>query len=156
ALALGLAGQPWWVILLASWLVGAFACHALWTLIHECAHNLVFRSSRASTLASLVAHLPILFPAAVSFRQDHLLHHAHQGDVELDADLAAPWEARLVGSGFWGKAFWQLFFFAFQALRVQRLKRIQFFDGWYALNLAVQLAFCAAILALGGWHALLY
>src|SRR4051812_30741055 len=63
-LALALAGQPWWVIVLAAWLLGAFADHALWTLIHECTHNLVFRGSPANALASILANLPIVFPAA--------------------------------------------------------------------------------------------
>src|SRR6185295_16003728 len=43
ALAWVLRGQPWWVVLLAAYAVGALADHALWTLIHDCTHNLVFR-----------------------------------------------------------------------------------------------------------------
>jgi sphingolipid delta-4 desaturase len=155
-IAFALAAQPWWVIVAAAWLVGAFADHALWTLIHECTHNLVFRSSRANALAAIVANLPIVFPAAISFRKYHLLHHAYQGDTELDADLAAPWEARLVGSSFVGKALWELFFFAFQALRVQRLPRVQFLDGWYLFNAAVQVAFATALVLAGGWPVLAY
>jgi len=151
-----LADQPWWVILAAAWLVGAFADHALWTLIHEATHNMIFRGSAANALASIVANLPILFPAAISFRKYHLLHHAYQGDTELDADLAAPWEARLIGNTFVGKAFWELFFFAFQALRVQRLPRVSFLDGWYVLNFAVQVAFAGALVLGAGWGALLY
>jgi hypothetical protein len=48
---------------------------------------------------------PHRLPAAISFRKFHLLHHRFQGDPELDADLASPLEARLVGNSTLGKAF---------------------------------------------------
>ncbi len=156
AMAWGLRHQPWWAILLASWTVGAVANHALWVLIHECTHNLVFRSSRANSWLQIFANLPIIFPAAISFRKYHLLHHRFQGDPTLDADLASGWEARLVGNHWWGKAFWEFFFFLFQATRVTRLSKVQFFDRWYVANLSVQLAFIGAVGWLGGLPALAY
>jgi sphingolipid 4-desaturase/C4-monooxygenase len=156
AIAWTLRDSPWWALLATAWLVGALLDHGLWVLIHECTHNLVFRSPRANAWLQLFANLPILFPAAISFRKYHLIHHRFQGDTELDADLATPFEARLIGNTFFGKAFWLLNFWLFQALRVQRLKRVPFFDRWYVANLTVQLTFIGASVALLGPRALVY
>lgn len=156
ALAVALSGVAWGWVVLAAWCVGAFADHALWTLIHECTHNLVFKRPRNNALLQILANLPIVFPAAISFRKFHLLHHRFQGDLELDADLASPWEARLVGNSVLGKSLWLLTFFAWQAARVPRLKRVKMWDGWYVLNLAVQVAFVASLFAFAGWKAVLY
>ncbi len=156
AAAWALRDAPWWLVLLAAWLLGAFAAHALWVLIHECAHNLVFGRSWADALVGIVANFPILIPSAIAFRKYHLNHHVYQGSEELDADLASPLEARLVGNSAWRKALWLLFFFLAQALRVPRLKRIRLLDGWYFLNLALVLAFDVAVVALLGGTAFLY
>src|SRR2546427_4502570 len=51
----------------------AFADHALWVLIHECAHNLVFARPAANGLLSIFANLPIVLPGAIAFRKYHLL-----------------------------------------------------------------------------------
>ncbi len=156
AVAWALRDEPLWLALVAAWGFGAFVNHALWGLIHECSHNLVFASAPANALVSIAANLPIVFPSAIAFRKYHLLHHAYQGAEDLDADLASPAEARLVGNSSWRKALWLLFFFAAQALRVPRLKRIRLLDGWYALNLAVQVAFVAGVVLLAGGTALAY
>ena len=99
AVAWAVRDQPWWVLVPVAYAVGALADHALWTLIHDCTHNLVFRKTRWNAWLQILANLPIVFPAAISFRKFHLLHHRFQGDPELDADLASPLEARLVGNG---------------------------------------------------------
>lgn len=160
ALQLGLAwllrGAPWWLLLLAGYTVGAVATHALWVLIHECAHNLVFRGAAANAWASIAANLPIVFPSAIAFRKYHLLHHAHQGEEELDADLASPAEARLVGRSAWRKALWLLFFWAAQAARVRRLRRVALVDRWYVANAVVQVAFLVAVGRWAGAGALAY
>ncbi len=157
ALQLGLAhllkGQQLWLCFASAYLVGAFATHALWVLIHECSHNLVTASPTADSLLSMVANLPIVFPSAIAFRKYHLLHHAYQGREDFDSDLASPLEQRLVGNSPWRKALWLLLFFVGQAARIPRLKRVQFLDGWYALNLAIQLAFMGAVVHLWGWRA---
>ncbi len=156
AAAILLRHSPWWVVLLAAYAFGAFADHALWTLIHDCTHNLVFRRARYNAMLQILANLPIVFPAAISFRKYHLLHHRFQGDLELDADLASPAEARFVGNSSWRKALWLLSFFAWQAARVPRLKRIRMWDRWYAANLIVQVAFVSALWWGAGWQAVLY
>jgi sphingolipid 4-desaturase/C4-monooxygenase len=154
ALAWLLKDQPLWLWLPAAYLVGAFATHALWVLIHECSHNLVTGSPAADALLSIAANLPIVFPGAIAFRKYHLLHHAYQGREDYDSDLASPLEARIVGNAWWRKALWLLLFFVGQALRVPRLKRIRLFDGWYALNLAAEVCFLVGVAHLWGFRAL--
>lgn len=156
ALAVALRHQPWWAVLAVAYGVGAFLVHGLWVLIHECTHNLVLKSNRANILLAIVANLPVLFPSAVSFRKYHLLHHRFQGDPEYDADLPGPLEARLVGNAWWRKALWLLFFWVFQATRVTRLKKVQLVDRWFLLNVAVQVAFIAAVWVSFGGAALGY
>ena len=159
SLQVGLAflvrSAPWWLILLTAFTVGACSSHALWTLIHECAHNLVFAKSYLNTLASIAANLPHLLPSAVSFQRYHLKHHAFQGVYELDADLPSYWEARLIGNSAARKAIWLLLFPIFQVTRPPRL-RIRMFDRWIGLNFVVQIAFDAAIYIFFGPKALLY
>ena len=155
-LAFALRQSPWWLVLGVAWAIGAVADHALWVLIHDCAHDLVFRRPAANQWLGIFANLPILFPAAVSFRKYHLLHHAWQGSEDLDADLPGPLELRLVGNVWWRKALWLLLFFVAQTTRIPRLRRVRFLDRWYAANLAAQLAFLAAAWALLGPRALAY
>src|SRR5690606_27471022 len=123
-LAALMADQVWWAKLLGAWCVGAFLTHGLWVLIHEPTHHLVFQRPRGNAPRQLLATLPTVSPAAIGFRKSHLLHHRYQGDPELDADLASDWEARLIGNGFFGKAFWLFNFWLFQALRVTRFKKV--------------------------------
>ena len=151
-----LRDRPVWEILLAAFAVGAFVSHTLWVLIHECSHNLVFRSATWNRLVAIAANLPHLLPSAVSFQKYHLKHHAFQGVYELDADLPNRWEARLVGRTFVGKALWLLLFPVFQVTRPPRLKEIRLFDGWVFVNIAVQLVYDAAVILLLGPKALLF
>ncbi len=151
-----LRDSPWWLVLIIAYFVGAFANHALFVLIHECAHNLIFKSKAANILAGIIADLPIVVPSSVSFRSYHLKHHAFQGDYYLDADLASRWEARLVGSTFLGKALWLLFFPVFQGLRPPRLKEIKFLNIWTVVNWIAVFSFDAAIIIFLGWVPFLY
>lgn len=144
-LACLLRHASWWLILGVAFTVGAGASHGLWTLIHECAHNLVFAKRSLNTMASIAANLPHLLPSAVSFQRYHLKHHAFQGVYELDADLPSYWEARLVGNSAPRKALWLLLFPIFQVTRPLRLREIRMFDRWIAVNFLVQIAFDAAI-----------
>ena len=140
-----LADQPWWLIFVAAYFVGAFVDHALFVMIHECAHRLIFKSQAANRLAGIFANIPQVFPSSVSFERYHIKHHSFQGIHELDADLPNRWEAKLIIIYFIGKAIWFLFYPFFQAFRVSRLKEIRPFDGWIALNWGVQIAFVAAM-----------
>jgi len=156
ALAFMLKDSPWWLILPVAYMVGAFANHSLFVLVHECAHNLVFGRKTANILAGIVADLPNIVPSSVSFRSYHLKHHSFQGDYNLDADLASRWEAKLIGSNVLGKAFWLLFFPLFQALRPPRLKEIRFANAWTFVNWLVVFSYDAFILLVPGPGAFLY
>jgi sphingolipid 4-desaturase/C4-monooxygenase len=155
-LACALRDAPWWLILLTAFIIGACASHALWTLIHECAHNLIFARTYLNTLASMIANLPHLLPAAVSFQRYHLKHHAFQGVYELDADLPSYWEARLIGNSAARKALWLLLFPIFQVTRPPRLREIRAFDRWIVLNFLLQIAFDGAIYMFFGPKTFLY
>jgi sphingolipid delta-4 desaturase len=151
-----LASQPWWLILIVAYAAGAFADHALFVMIHECAHRLIFKNQAANKLAGILANIPQLFPSSISFERYHIKHHSFQGIHELDADLPNRWEARLINNYFIGKAIWLLFFPFFQIFRISRLKEIKPFDGWMALNFGVQVIFIAGFWYLMGPKAILY
>lgn len=104
ALQLTLAWQlslaPWWLSLVMAYFVGAFISHALGVLVHDAAHDLIFKSGTANRLIAIVANLPLVFPAAMDFREKHLKHHAHLGEPD-GADTQAPqtWDFKFVTNG---------------------------------------------------------
>ncbi|TAN16065.1 MAG: fatty acid desaturase [Chitinophagaceae bacterium] len=155
-LAYLLRDKPWWLMLIAAYLIGAFANHALFVMIHECAHNLIFKKKSLNTLSGILANLPQIFPSSVSFQRYHLKHHSFQGNHDLDADLPDFWEAKLINNSFWGKACWFLMYPVFQAIRTFRLKEIKPVDKWVILNWSVQIAFNVSIWLFIGPEAFLY
>jgi sphingolipid delta-4 desaturase len=151
-----LRDSSWWLIVLVAYFIGAFANHALFVMIHECSHNLLFKGKTLNYLASITANLPHVLPSAVSFTRYHRMHHVHQGNHELDADLPDFWEARVFGNNFFSKALWLLFFPVFQVRRTFRLKNIKPVDGWIVSNWLIQLAFNIAIWVFIGPKALAF
>ncbi len=151
-----LSNQPWWLILIAAYFIGAFANHALYVLIHEAAHNLIFKKRVFNLMAGILADLPNVVPSSVSFRSYHLKHHSFQGHYDLDADLPSKWEAKLIGNTPWGKITWEILFPVFQALRPPRLKEIQFANAWTFINMAVVFGVDALIIVFFGPMAFLY
>ncbi|HWC72878.1 MAG TPA: fatty acid desaturase [Gemmatimonadales bacterium] len=156
AVAALVARQPWWIVAIAAYTIGAFADHALFVVIHETAHRLVFKRKVPNILTALLANLPQFFPGAMSFSKYHLKHHAFQGVYELDGDLPFRWEARLVGHSPVGKALWLLLFPIFQALRPWRVKEVPLWDRWTVVNLIVMVVFDAVVWVVLGPKALLY
>jgi len=151
-----LRDQNWWWIFGAAYLLGAFADHALFVMIHECAHQLLFKSRAANRWAGIFANLPQIFPSSISFERYHIKHHSFQGVHELDADLPNKWEAKLINNSFLGKAMWLLFYPVFQVFRLSRLREIQTFDIWILFNVLAQIIFTTAIAYFMGWHAVAY
>src|ERR1700760_3877385 len=45
--------QSWWIIFGAAYVYGAFANHALFVMIHECTHQLLFKSHNANRWAAM-------------------------------------------------------------------------------------------------------
>ncbi len=155
-IAVWLESSPWWSWILAGFTIGALADHALFVLIHECAHNSVFRKTTPNLCTGILANFPIVFPSAIAFRNYHMMHHRYQGDVERDADLSAPLEAKMIGNTAFGKTIWMLFFFLIQTIRVYRLKKIRFLDRWVFINFIVQISFLAVLVTFSGWGAFWY
>lgn len=151
-----LRDQSWWLVFGAAYCLGAFADHSLFVMIHECAHQLLFKNRAANRWAGILANMPQIFPSSISFERYHIKHHSFQGVHELDADLPNRWEAKMINNSFIGKALWLLFYPLFQVFRLSRLREIQTFDIWIVANLSVQIVFTAAIYYFWGWHALAY
>lgn len=151
-----LADAAWWMVFVAAYLIGAFLDHGLFVLIHESAHNLIFKKKSLNIWAGMIANLPQFFPSSVSFQRYHLKHHTFQGIHELDADLPGKLEARLIGSSFFGKAIWLLLFPFFQISRTFRLREIPLMDRWILLNWVLMFIFNVAVFFIMGPKALIY
>jgi sphingolipid delta-4 desaturase len=146
----------WWLALVLAYLIGAFANHCLYVIIHEATHNLIFKNRALNRMAAIVADLPNVVPAAIGFWVYHLKHHSHLGDYDNDADLSSEWEARLVGNRWYMKALWLLLFPVFQLTRPARMDWKMLATGWSALSIVTGIAFGLLLLWFFGWMALLY
>ena len=149
-------GLSWWLVVLLAYCVGAFANHALFVMIHDCTHRLVFKRKVPNMITELIANLPLFLPGSVSFHKYHLKHHSFQGVYELDADIPARWEARLIGHSALGKALWLLFYPVFQIVRPLRVKEISVLDPWSITNLAIQAVVDVSVYFILGPKALVY
>jgi sphingolipid delta-4 desaturase len=150
ALSLLIRGYPWYVWLACAYVCGATIDHALWALIHECSHNLVFRSRTANRVVAITANLPLVVPAALSFCKYHLLHHRHLGELDFDAGVPGPLESRIIGRSGFMKTLWIANFALIMAVVRPLRLRIRLLDTWTAVNIVVQLVAVAAWLALAG------
>lgn len=140
--------------LVTAYVVGATANQNLFLAIHEISHNLAFKSPVANRLFAILANLPIGIPYSASFRPYHLTHHKSLGVDGLDTDLPTALEAWFLDSVA-GKAFFATFQILFYALRPMMVYKLPL--TWiHALNIAVQLAFDAAIVHFFGGKAMSY
>lgn len=126
----------WPYIILCSYLIGAFLNHALYVLIHECTHNLVFKSAFLNKIMGIICDLPLTAPSALSFREYHLLHHKHMNEDPDDPDVVSQLEGKLIGTNWLKKILWVSFFSISQALRPLKLNKT-FFGPWILLNALV-------------------
>lgn len=156
ALASACAKTSWGVLVCVAWSVGAMANHALYVLIHECAHDLVFAKRWQNALCAVLADLPNTVPSALSFRAYHLAHHAFQGEHARDADLASHAEAAWVGRSPWRKAAWLCALPLLLTLRPRRIGAVSFLTVPVMLNGAAVIAFDCAIAWALGPQALMY
>jgi len=151
-----LKDQSWWWIIGIAYLIGAFVDHALFVMIHECSHRLIFKKRSLNRLSGILANIPQVFPSSVSFERYHIKHHSFQGVMELDGDLPNEWEAKLIDNYFISKIIWLLFYPIFQLFRLSRLREIKPFDGWIALNVLVQIIFVGLVIYFLGIKAILF
>ena len=152
-------GQPWWLVLVVAYAVGAFMTHALLVLVHECAHDLVFERRGLNRVSAILAGLPTVLLNGVTWGRYHLKHHRYQGIYERDFDLPSRWEARLIGRSPAGKALWFVLFPLFhmaRALRNTREIEELKIDRWVVLAFSCQLAFVAAVSVVLGVKAITY
>jgi sphingolipid delta-4 desaturase len=154
----GLGIGYWWLALIGAYVIGAFANHAMFVVIHDAIHNLVFKNSRLNKMTAILADLPNAFPTAMGFRAYHIKHHSHLSAYDFDADVPSAWEARLVGNRWYMKTSWLFFFAVFQLLRISRLKGTVpgIFSRWSMINIGAVIVSDAAVLFLLGPNALLY
>lgn len=143
-------------VLLTAYLVGAVLSHSLYTLIHECAHNLALRGSRANKAMGIVCDLALALPSATAFRTFHLLHHRHLGEEAMDPDITSPLESRMVGNSTWRKILWMSLFSISQACRPMKTPDIKVSPWWMAANLCAVFTVDALVLWAWGPAALAY
>nr|WP_283938488.1 fatty acid desaturase [Sphingomonas alba] len=159
AIGVGLTvlGAHWWIIIVAAYAVGAFANHALFVLIHDYSHNLVFRTANSNRLGAIFANVAIVFPAAIGFRNYHLLHHSYLGTPGLDADVPTPKEASWVGNSPWRKTVWLGMFWAVQGLlRPTTVRAIRRVDRWVVINAVAMVGAMAPVIWFFGWWPVAY
>jgi sphingolipid 4-desaturase/C4-monooxygenase len=139
--------QPWWVLVLAAFTVGAVVSNTCFMLIHEASHSLMFKGRVPNLFAAIAANLLHVIPSAVTFTRFHLVHHRHQGEYDVDADLASHAEAKMIGNSAFMKAIWLAFFPLFQSIRMTRFsKPVGFWDPWTVTNVVAVFAFDAAVI----------
>ncbi|NUP05989.1 MAG: fatty acid desaturase [Polyangiaceae bacterium] len=143
---------PWYLLLLCAYFVGATLTHALGVLIHECAHDLVFRSKSYNRVFAIIANIPLMIPGAIDFREKHLLHHKHLGEgAHRDFQTPTPEAIQFVGRSRLRKFFWlSLGSVVFPKRPIEGLKSRN--DRWLPANVVVQVvAMVAFTLAFGPW-----
>ena len=150
---------PWKALVPVAYLFGGAANCNLQLGMHEISHNLAFSGTNrvgmiCNRILSLVANLPLGIPAAISFRKYHLEHHRYQGHDVVDVDVPCDWEGWFFTSPA-RKFLWCCLQPAFYALR-PLLTNPKPMLAWEAANIAVQLAFDAAVVSAFGIKGLAY
>lgn len=133
--------QPFWLIFLASYFIGAYISIALFALIHDASHNLIFQTAANNKVIAIIANLPLVIVGAIPFFRYHHAHHAHFNDYNYDVGLPTEWEAKWVGNRSIRKMLWLAFFPVFQWQRTYKYKtQKRFIDGWMMVNAAAQVS----------------
>ncbi|OIQ17032.1 MAG: hypothetical protein BM556_12510 [Bacteriovorax sp. MedPE-SWde] len=155
-MAYALRDQAWWVILIASYAIGAFANHSLYVMIHECTHNVVLKTAFGNKIMGLVCDIPLVLPSAMGFRKYHMIHHKHLGEYAYDPDITSYTESRLIGNSAFMKALWIALFSVSQALRPLKVQYYKPLNIWTAINTVLQIIINIAVYVYIGPMALLY
>jgi sphingolipid delta-4 desaturase len=143
----------WLSICVLMYTVGAIADHAMWVLIHDATHDLVFKKPVHNTAFHLFMNVPLVFPSTVSFRLYHRQHHSHLNEAYADPDLPGPWE-QVLGKAAWSKALWVFLFPFFMSVRMIRYQ--QEFDWWIVINWVTQMTVNWLVFDFFGFKALAY
>jgi sphingolipid 4-desaturase/C4-monooxygenase len=127
----------WWMILILAYILGAFISHALYVLIHECCHNMVFKTSNANKIMGIICDLSLGFPSALTFREYHMMHHRNLNEDPGDPDVVSKFEGRLIGNSVFKKLLWVTFFMVSQGLRPLKMKNVSAINGWTISNFLI-------------------
>lgn len=148
---------PWWGVFALAYTVGATCDHMLWVLIHELTHDAVFESTTWNKIYHCISNFPIFFPAAISFRHYHRLHHSHLNEAWGDPDIPGVMENKIFGTSAIGKATWLLFFALIQSVRVTRFgPSLGGAERWMAVNWVTQVAYNVVMWYFTGWTGVIY
>ena len=143
--------------LLFAYCVGTIPAYALVALIHECDHNLVFKSSRANCVLAIILNLPMIIVFGISDRIVHIRHHLNLNDPVLDVTVPRAIEARIVGRSRWRRALWlQFWMFIHAATITAFLRRFPSLQRWLFVNVSCQVLTAAAVVYFLGWSSLIY
>jgi sphingolipid delta-4 desaturase len=156
ALSYFLRDQTWWVIAITAYVVGAFANHSLYVMIHECTHNVVLKTALGNKIMGLVCDIPLVLPSAMGFRKYHMIHHKHLGEYSYDPDIVSHTEAKLVGNSTIKKTIWIMLFSLSQALRPLKVQFYKPLNFWTITNTILNIAINVAVFIYIGPMALLY
>ena len=157
ALAVLAMRLPWWGVLLLAVGAGAFIMHAINCVVHECTHNLVFRSPALNKAFAQFVSLPGLVPSAAAFRHYHLLHHSFFGLRYMDSDVASHWEVRVVGRSAWRKLVWLLLLpLSYTVLHPLFVRQRIPLDGWLVANVVSTILAWWFVVTFVGWPAIAY
>lgn len=146
----------WFALVLLSYFVGAFFSHALYVMIHECTHNLVFKKTFWNKVMHIACDIPLFFPSSIGFRHYHMSHHRFLGQYEKDPDIPHNWEAKFIANSSIKKFFWMLFFMFSQTFRSIRIQGVKVFDRWLILNILVVVVMNIIAWNIGGAKMLTY
>lgn len=154
--AYALKSSSAWLLVLAVFFFGAFLNHGLSVLLHEAAHNLIFRGRLWNRLAGLICDWALIVPGSMAFRKYHLIHHDRMGDYGYDADMPTMREADWVGNSAFRKTLWVFFLSVSQGSRPSRFKNVRLMDKWVAVNFLSQAMMVGLGYQLLGWKGELY
>ena len=140
--------------LAAAWVIGGTCNHMLMLSLHELSHNLGFKKMIHNRLFAFFANLPLVFPAAISFKRYHMDHHRYQGEAGVDVDVPTQMEGRFFQNAVtkFIYVFCQIFFYALRPLLVCPKKP----GRWEAANAITCLCFNTLIFFTMGHWAIFY
>jgi sphingolipid delta-4 desaturase len=151
-----LTSVHWLWLIIAAYAFGAFVNHALYVIMHECTHNLVFRNHTYNRLLAIFGDLALVIPSAMAFRKYHLLHHQYLGEYDMDPDIVSQKEGRLVGNSPIRKFIWISLLSVSQALRPLKTKNVKMLDRWIVANFVIVVTFNILLVLYVGPQALTY
>lgn len=156
-LAWVMSSQHWLVSLLTAFFIGAYITGSLNALIHDAAHNLIFRTLWKNRIAAIIANFPLITVSAESFRRYHYDHHFSMGDYNMDVGIPTEWEAKWVGNRSFRKFLWLTFFIFFQLGRTKKyVSEKSFIDRWMIANFIIIIAVNGVLLYFWGLSAVVY